>query len=97
MDNVPDEDASVLAKSGAIVKVLEVAHNALPNATKKTQAAVAAFLFTRTITRQTLESSSRFRSVLGDKGKPLQRGKKGRRTNKRICLRRPKSRRLTYR
>ena len=36
VDNVSAEDASVLAKSGAIVKVFEVAQNALPDATKKT-------------------------------------------------------------
>ena len=51
MDNVSAEDASVLAKPGAIVKVFEVAQNALPNATKKTQAAVAASLFTITVTQ----------------------------------------------
>ena len=52
-DNVSDEDASVLSKAGAIVKVLEVDHNTLPNATTKTQAAVAAFLFTITMARLT--------------------------------------------
>ena len=46
---VSDKDASVLA---AIVKVLKVSHNALPNATNKNQAPVADLLFTRTMARQ---------------------------------------------
>ena len=46
------EDASVLAKAGAIVKVLEVDQNALCDATKKTQAAVAVMLLTRMMARR---------------------------------------------
>ena len=52
-DNVSAEEASVRAKSGAIIKVLEVAQNTLHNSTKKTQAAVEALLFTRTMAQQT--------------------------------------------
>ena len=48
-DNVSAKYASVLVKVGAIVKVIEVAQNALPNATRKTQATVAALLLTRTM------------------------------------------------
>ena len=96
-DNVASEDASVLAKLGAIVKVLKVSHIALLNSTNKTQAVVEDLLFTRTMARQTRESASHCRSVLGDKGKPLQTRKKGMCTNKRICVRSPKPRRLTYR
>ena len=43
------EDASVLAKAGAVVKVLGVAQSAFPNFTKKTQTAVEALLLTRTM------------------------------------------------
>ena len=63
-DNESAKNSSLLAKSGDIVKVLKVAQNALPNATRKTQASVAALLFTRTMARQTQESSSHCRSVL---------------------------------
>ena len=52
-DNVSAKDASVLAKARAIVKVLEVPQNTLPNAIKKTQAAVVALLLTRTMVQQT--------------------------------------------
>ena len=51
-DNFSAEDASVLAKAGAIVKLIEVDHNAFPNATKKTQAAVAVLLLTRMMARR---------------------------------------------
>ena len=50
--NVSAEDASVLTKAGHIVKVLAVAKAALLNATKKTQAAVAALMLTITMALQ---------------------------------------------
>ena len=75
--NVSAKDLSVIKKSGAIVKVLAVVKSALTNATKKTQAAVAALLLTRTMARRTQGSSSHRRSVLGDKGKDLRTGGKG--------------------
>ena len=53
IDNVSAEDASVLVKVVDIVKDLEVAHNALPNATKKTQSSVAALLSPKTLARRT--------------------------------------------
>ena len=96
-NHVSDKYASVLSKPGSIVKVLEVAQNELPNATKKTQPVVAAFLFTKTMARRTWGSSCHCRSVLGDKGKPLRSGDKGTRTNECLRVRRPKPRRLTYR
>ena len=80
-DHVSAENTSVLVKVEDIVKVLEVSQNALPNATNKTQADVAAFLFTITMAQQTRESSSRCRSVLGYKGKPLHTGDKDTHTN----------------
>ena len=49
---VSEKDASVLVKAAAIVKVLKVLQNALPNATNKNQAPVADFLFTRTMAQQ---------------------------------------------
>ena len=52
-DNVSAEDASVITKTGAIVKFIEVAQKAFLNATKKTQYVVAALLFTRTMAGQT--------------------------------------------
>ena len=79
--HVSVEDKSLLTKAGDIVKVLKVNHNKLPNTTKKTQAAVAALLFNRTMAQRTRESSSHRRSILGDKGKPLRSGDKGTRTN----------------
>ena len=82
-DNVSAEDASVLAKAQAIVKVLDVAHNSFPSATKKNQAAVAALLLTRTTSRQTRASSSHYRSVLGHKVKALCTGDTGTRTDER--------------
>ena len=50
-DKVSAEDASVLAKSRTTVKIIEVVQNELPNATRKTQAAVADLLFTRMMAR----------------------------------------------
>ena len=80
-DNVSAEETSVLEKAGYIVKVLRVAQNALPNATKKTQAAVEALLLNRIMARQTWELSSHCRSILGDKGKALCTGDKGTHTD----------------
>ena len=48
-DNVSAKEASVLAKAGSVVKVLEVDQNVFPNATKKNQASGAALLLTRTM------------------------------------------------
>ena len=81
--NVSAEDASVLTKSGATVKVLAVAMVALANATKKTQASIAALLLNITIAKRTRESSSHLKSMLVDKGKSLRTGGKGARTDER--------------
>ena len=56
----------MLAKAGAFRKVMAVAQAGLPNATRKTQVAVATLVL-KTMARQTDKSSSRHRSVLGGK------------------------------
>ena len=86
---VSAEDASVLMKAGAIVKFLAVAKAAFPNATKKTQAAVAYLILNRNIARRDRGSSSHIRSVLRYKGKALRTGGKGTRTDKRCPNPRP--------
>ena len=77
------EDALVLTKSGAIVKVLAVSKDAFTNATKKTQAAVETLLLTITMELRTRDSPYHRRIVLGDKGKSLRTGGKGTRTDER--------------
>ena len=61
---VSEETKKMLAKAGAFRKVMAVAQAGLPNATRKTQVAVATLVL-KTMARLTDKSSSHRRSVLG--------------------------------
>ena len=67
---VSEETKKMLAEAGAFRKVMVVTQAGLPNATRKTQVAVAALVL-KTMARRTDKSSSHIRSVLGGKGKAI--------------------------
>ena len=67
---VSEETKKMLAKDGTFRKVMAFTQAGLPNATRKTQVAVAALVL-KTMARQTDKSSSHRRSVLGDKGNAI--------------------------
>ena len=65
-----EKTKKMLAKDGAFHKVMAVTQSGLPNATRKTQVAVAALVL-KTMARRTDKSSSHRRSVLGGKGNAI--------------------------
>ena len=67
---VSKETKKMLAKAGAFRKVMAFTQAGLPNVTRKTQVAVAALVL-KTMARQTDNSSSHCRSVLGGKGNDM--------------------------
>ena len=67
---VSEETKKMLVKAGAFRKVMVVTQAGLPNATSKTQVAVAALVL-NTMARRTDKSSSNHRSVLGGKGSAI--------------------------
>ena len=67
---VSEETKNMLAKAGAFRKVMAVAQAGLPNATRKTQVAVAALVI-KTMAIRTGNFSSHRRSVLGGKGNAI--------------------------
>ena len=67
---VSEETKKILDKDGAFRKVMSVTQAGIPNATRKTQVAVAALVL-KTMARGTDKSSSHRRSVLGGKGNAI--------------------------
>ena len=67
---VSEETKKMLAKAGAFRKVVAVTQAGIPNATRKTQVAVAV-LVPKTMAIRTDKSLSHRRSVLGGKGKAI--------------------------
>ena len=63
-----DETKEVLYKAGAMHTLLAVTKTVLPEAKRNMQAAVAALLLLKLMSRGTHKSSSHHRSVLRDKG-----------------------------
>ena len=76
---ISKEAQDLLHKAGALHTLVAATKKSLPNATRKTQVAMAALLL-HSMTKQTNRSSSHRRSVLGDKGNALRTVGKGVRT-----------------
>ena len=76
---ISQEAQDLLHKAGAMRTLMTSTKKSLPNATRKTQVAVAALLL-QSMIKRTKQSSSHRRSVLGDKGNALRTVGKGVRT-----------------
>ena len=68
---ISQETQDLLHKAGALRTLMAATKKSLPNATRKTQVAVAALLL-HSMTKRTGRPSSHRRSVLGDKGNALE-------------------------